>query len=55
MSIDSNDFEYVYHNYNDLINKISVVPKEKRTEREDKLFKDALLMEKLIFDSRHGG
>lgn len=55
MSIDAGDFEYVYHNYNNLIDKISVVPKEKRTKREDKLLGEALLMEKLIYDSRYGG
>ena len=55
MSIDSNDFEYVYHNYNDLIDKITAVPKEKRTPREDKLLGEALLMDKLLFDCRYGG
>ena len=55
MSIDAGDFEYVYNNYNRIIDDVTSIPKEKRTIRQDKLLSDALLMDKLIFDSRHGG
>lgn len=54
MSIDADDFEYVYHNYNHLINEISNTPEKKRTLRENKLLSEALLMEKLVYDSRYG-
>ena len=52
MSIDANDFEYVYHNYNKIIDDLCF--KNNITKREDKLLKEALLMDKLIFDSRYG-
>lgn len=55
MSIDAGDFEYVYNNYNKIMDDVTSIPKEKRTLRQDKLLSDALLMDKLIFDSRHGG
>lgn len=55
MAIEPQDFEYVYNNYNRIIDDITSIPKEKRTLRQDKLLGDALLMDKLIFDYRHGG
>lgn len=52
MSIDANDFEYVYHNYNNIIDNL--ITKENRTEKQNKLLSEALLMDKLIYDSRYG-
>lgn len=53
MSIDAEDFDYIYHNYNKIIDDLSC--KNNITKREDKLLKEALLMDKLIYDSRYGG
>lgn len=55
MAIEPQDFEYVYNNYNRIIDDIVTIPKEKRTIRQDKLLSDALLMDKLIYDSQYGG
>lgn len=53
MSINANDFEYVYKNYNNIIDDL--ISKNNRTERENKLLSDALLMDKLVYDSQYGG
>jgi hypothetical protein len=53
MAIDPQDFDYVFHNYNSIINSYS--GKHNLNDFERKRLGDALLMEKLIYDSRHGG
>lgn len=55
MAIEPKDFEYVYHNYNKIIDEVVTIPKNKRTSRQEQLFSEALLMEKLDYDSRYGG
>ena len=55
MAIDAQDFNYVYNNYRSIIDDIVQIPKDKRTQRQDKLFSEALLMEKLAYDSRYEG
>lgn len=53
MAIKSEDFNYVYNNFNRIINEIVIIPKEKRTPRQDELFSEALLMDKLEYESRY--
>ena len=55
MAIEPKDFEYVYCNYNKIIDEFVTTPKDKRTPRQEQLFGEALLMEKLDYDSRCGG
>lgn len=55
MAIEPKDFEYVYRNYNKIIDEVVTTPKGKRTPRQEQLFSEALLMEKLDYDSRCGG
>ena len=51
MAIDPKDFDYVFHNYNNIINSYS--GKHNLNEFDRKRLGDALLMEKLIYDSQH--
>ena len=53
MAIEPKDFEYVYNNFNRIIDEVAIIPKNKRTPRQDELFSEALLMDKLVYESRY--
>ena len=53
MAIEPKDFDYVYNNYRKIIDDTVFIPRDKRTKRQEDLFGQALLMEKLVYDSRY--
>ena len=53
MAIEPKDFDYVYNNYRKIIDDTVSISKDKRTKRQEDLFGQALLMEKLVYDSRY--
>lgn len=53
MAIEPKDFDYVYNNYRKIIDDTVSIPRDKRTKRQEDLFSQALLMEKLVYDSRY--
>ena len=53
MAIEPEDFNYVYKNFDKIIDEVVHIPKEKRTQRQEQLFSEALLMDKLVYESRY--